>query len=172
MTITRRYLIKARLAAGTALSMPSFLRVQISPYDARTIRMVMSDLTVFDPIPSTPVSDNRKTYTFQLREGLSFHDGSPVTAADCVASIRNVGPKFSNIPFNGLSVVGEADAVDVVNGEARWAPSLLPSRRHDRAWGATVFGKRCRVGPSSLTPSTRNCAVRLRCEWNASCGSE
>lgn len=34
------------------------------------------------------VSDDKKTYTFRLRDGLSFHDGSPVTAADCVASIR------------------------------------------------------------------------------------
>src|SRR4051794_18189619 len=34
------------------------------------------------------VSEDRKTYTFELREGLVFPDGSPVTAADCVASVR------------------------------------------------------------------------------------
>ncbi|MES0070339.1 ABC transporter substrate-binding protein [Mesorhizobium sp. M0074] len=34
------------------------------------------------------VSDDRKTYTFELRDGLDWHDGNPVTAADCVASIR------------------------------------------------------------------------------------
>ncbi|MEI9425747.1 ABC transporter substrate-binding protein [Mesorhizobium sp. Cs1299R1N1] len=34
------------------------------------------------------VSDDRKTYTFQLRDGLTWHDGTSVTAADCVASIR------------------------------------------------------------------------------------
>ncbi len=34
------------------------------------------------------VSDDKKTYTFELRDGLKFSDGSPVTAADCVASIR------------------------------------------------------------------------------------
>lgn len=34
------------------------------------------------------VSDDRKTYTFVLRDGLSWHDGTSVTAADCVASIR------------------------------------------------------------------------------------
>ncbi|WP_192258575.1 ABC transporter substrate-binding protein [Mesorhizobium caraganae] len=123
MTISRRDLIKAGLAAGTALSMPSILRAQTSPDDARTVRMVMADLTVFDPMLSTAdithmhgfaiydtlfaldskgvpqpqmvekwgVSDDKKTYTFQLREGLTFHDGSPVTAADCVASIRRWG---------------------------------------------------------------------------------
>ncbi|KLK92457.1 peptide ABC transporter substrate-binding protein [Microvirga vignae] len=37
------------------------------------------------------VSDDQKTYTFELRDGLRFHDGSPVTAADCVASIRRWG---------------------------------------------------------------------------------
>lgn len=34
------------------------------------------------------ISDDKKTYTFELRDGLSWHDGTPVTAADCVASIR------------------------------------------------------------------------------------
>jgi peptide/nickel transport system substrate-binding protein len=34
------------------------------------------------------VSDDRLTYTFRLRDGLVFSDGSPVTAEDCVASIR------------------------------------------------------------------------------------
>jgi peptide/nickel transport system substrate-binding protein len=34
------------------------------------------------------VSDNRLTHTFVLRDGLKWHDGTPVTARDCVASIR------------------------------------------------------------------------------------
>jgi peptide/nickel transport system substrate-binding protein len=34
------------------------------------------------------LSDDKKLYTFELRDGLGFHDGAPVTAADCVASIR------------------------------------------------------------------------------------
>lgn len=37
------------------------------------------------------LSDDKKTYTFELRDGLSWHDGTPVTAADCVASIRRWG---------------------------------------------------------------------------------
>ncbi|MER9401792.1 ABC transporter substrate-binding protein [Mesorhizobium sp. M0615] len=37
------------------------------------------------------VSDDKKTYTFELRDGLRWHDGNPVTAADCVASIRRWG---------------------------------------------------------------------------------
>lgn len=37
------------------------------------------------------VSDDKRTHTFELRDGLSWHDGAPVTAADCVASIRRWG---------------------------------------------------------------------------------
>ncbi|TIO11474.1 MAG: ABC transporter substrate-binding protein, partial [Mesorhizobium sp.] len=37
------------------------------------------------------VSDDKKTYTFELRDGLGWHDGTPVTAADCVASLRRWG---------------------------------------------------------------------------------
>lgn len=39
------------------------------------------------------VSDDRLTYTFELRDGLRFHDGSPVTSADCVASLRRWGAR-------------------------------------------------------------------------------
>src|SRR5258708_7231567 len=34
------------------------------------------------------VSDDKLTHTFELRDGLKFHDGSAVTADDVVASIR------------------------------------------------------------------------------------
>lgn len=37
------------------------------------------------------VSDDKKTYTLELRDGLGWHDGTPVTAADCVASIHRWG---------------------------------------------------------------------------------
>ena len=39
------------------------------------------------------VSDDGLTYTFSLRDGLMWHDGDPVTAADCVASIKRWGTK-------------------------------------------------------------------------------
>jgi peptide/nickel transport system substrate-binding protein len=34
------------------------------------------------------VSDDKMTYTFTLRDGLKWHDGTPVTAADCIASLK------------------------------------------------------------------------------------
>jgi peptide/nickel transport system substrate-binding protein len=37
------------------------------------------------------ISDDKLTYTFTLRDGLKFHDGTPVTAEDCVASLKRWG---------------------------------------------------------------------------------
>jgi peptide/nickel transport system substrate-binding protein len=37
------------------------------------------------------VSDDKLTYTFTLRDGLMWHDGTPVTAEDCVASLQRWG---------------------------------------------------------------------------------
>ncbi len=46
----------------------------------------------FEPKPqmveSYTVSPDKLTYVFVLRPGLKWHDGQPVTATDCVASIR------------------------------------------------------------------------------------
>ena len=46
----------------------------------------------FNPQPQmvgkTDISADKKTYTFELRPGLKWHDGTPVTSRDCVASLR------------------------------------------------------------------------------------
>lgn len=46
----------------------------------------------FEPRPQMvaawTVSPDQKTWTFSLREGLKWHDGTPVTAEDCVASLQ------------------------------------------------------------------------------------
>jgi peptide/nickel transport system substrate-binding protein len=39
------------------------------------------------------VSKDAMKYSFTLRDGLKFHDGAPVTAEDCVASIKRWGAK-------------------------------------------------------------------------------
>jgi len=39
------------------------------------------------------VSDDKLTYTFRLRDGLKFHDGPPVRAADVVASLKRWGQR-------------------------------------------------------------------------------
>src|SRR5665213_1248487 len=37
------------------------------------------------------ISDDKLTYTFTLRDGLKWHDGTSVTAEDCVASLKRWG---------------------------------------------------------------------------------
>ena len=44
-------------------------------------------------VDSYKVSDDRLSWTFTLRDGLLWHDGTPVTAADAVASIKRWAPK-------------------------------------------------------------------------------
>jgi hypothetical protein len=41
------------------------------------------------------VSIDKMTYTFTLRDGLFWHDGQPVTAVDCIASIKRWAAKDS-----------------------------------------------------------------------------
>ncbi|MFO1082561.1 MAG: ABC transporter substrate-binding protein [Reyranellaceae bacterium] len=41
------------------------------------------------------VSPDKLTWTFTLRDGLEWHDGQPVTAADCVASLKRWGARDS-----------------------------------------------------------------------------
>jgi peptide/nickel transport system substrate-binding protein len=43
-------------------------------------------------VDSFHTSPDQLVWDFALRPGLSFHDGAPVTAADCVASLRRWGP--------------------------------------------------------------------------------
>src|SRR5207253_6666177 len=44
-------------------------------------------------VGSYRVSADRRWYSFTLRDGLRFHDGQPVTAEDCVASLRRWGAR-------------------------------------------------------------------------------
>lgn len=57
------------------------------------------------------VSADRMTYTFRLRPGLEWHDGAPVTAADCVASIRRWGAR----DVSGRLLMAATASLDVVD---------------------------------------------------------
>ncbi|HMK01882.1 MAG TPA: ABC transporter substrate-binding protein, partial [Reyranella sp.] len=46
-------------------------------------------------VDSWTTSDDGLTWTFKLRDGLEWHDGAPVTAEDCVASIKRWAAKDS-----------------------------------------------------------------------------
>ena len=57
------------------------------------------------------VSEDKLTYRFILRDGLKWHDGQPVRAADCVASLERWG-KRDTLGQKLMEAVGEMNAVD------------------------------------------------------------
>ena len=57
------------------------------------------------------ISPDRLTYTFTLRDGLKFHDGSPVTTKDVIASLKRWGAK-DGVGQRLMGYVTELDAVD------------------------------------------------------------
>ncbi len=57
------------------------------------------------------VSDDKLTWTFTLRDGLEFHDGKPVTAEDCVASIKRWAARDS-MGQKLMDVTAELEATD------------------------------------------------------------
>jgi peptide/nickel transport system substrate-binding protein len=116
----RRWGLAASFAAGLALMSPAVaqtpktLKVTMHA-DVRTLDPFWTTQTiagihgmmVYDTLFSSDgdlkpqpqmvdkwdVSADRKVYTFTLRDGLKFHDGSPVTSKDVVASMNRWGKR-------------------------------------------------------------------------------
>jgi len=57
------------------------------------------------------VSDDKLTYTFTLRDGLKWHDGAPVTAEDCVASLKRWG-KSDNMGQKLMDFTASIEPID------------------------------------------------------------
>ncbi|MFC4626130.1 ABC transporter substrate-binding protein [Daeguia caeni] len=90
------------------------------------------------------VSDDQKVYTFTLRDGLKFHDGTPVTAADAVASLerwakRDTGGQLIMDITESLKAVDDKTLVwtlkepfepflDTLAKQAALPPFIMPAR--------------------------------------------
>ena len=57
------------------------------------------------------VSSDKRTWTITLRDGLKFHDNAPVTAADCVASLR----RWAQVDAFGITVGAFVDSFTAPN---------------------------------------------------------
>ena len=62
-------------------------------------------------VQDTTVSPDGLTWRFTLREGLAFHDGAPVTAADVVASLKRWQPRAAM----GRLLAGATASLEVID---------------------------------------------------------
>jgi peptide/nickel transport system substrate-binding protein len=76
-----------------------------------TLLAMDSSFKVQPQMAEFKVSDDKLTYTFTLRDGLKWHDGQPVTAEDCVASLRRWG-KRDGMGQKLMDFVASLDATD------------------------------------------------------------
>jgi peptide/nickel transport system substrate-binding protein len=88
--------VRAVLHADLRVYDPIWTTANITSYHASMIYdTLFAQDSEFRPRPQMVErfarSDDQRTWTFVLREGLVFHDGTPVTAADCIASLRRWG---------------------------------------------------------------------------------
>lgn len=97
-------------------------------------------------------SDDGRTYTFKLREGLKWHDGTQVTADDCVASIK----RWATQDKMGQLMTSEMAAMNVVDASTfqivMKEPSDLAVRALAKPSGIAPF-----MMPKSIadTPATQ-----------------
>src|ERR1700733_11177876 len=98
-------LMRPRMARAATKAMTVVLESEVTILDPHYITATITrtfGLHVFDTlfamnekgeikpqmVDSWQTSADKLTWTFTLRDGLKFHDGSPVTAADVVASLK------------------------------------------------------------------------------------
>ena len=76
---------------------------------------------------SWEVSPDELTWTFHLREGITFHDGTPLTAEDVVFSYRRIiDEELANVDkFSAVTAVEAPDPSTVVLRTDRPVPNML-----------------------------------------------
>ena len=121
------------------------------------------------------VADGGKLWRFRLREGLKFHDGTPVRSADCIASVKRWA---SRDPFGQLitGITEEWRVVDDRNFELRLnrpfpallealgkaeanVPFIMPERLA-KTDGATAITEMVGSGPYRFVASEFNSGSR------------
>ncbi|WP_342322498.1 ABC transporter substrate-binding protein [Kosakonia sp. BYX6] len=105
----------------------------------------------FEPVPelveSYTLSDDRKTYTFVLRDGIHFHDGQLLTADDVVASMNRwlavstqgkanlPGAQFSKVDAHTVTLTLPKPSLITLNvlADVKNIASIMPKRIIDAA---------------------------------------
>ena len=110
--------------------------IRANPENPGSPTDLVCDLCTEMPQPT----DGGKTYTFKIREGVKFHDASPLTAADVVASWNKIifppegvtSPRQSN--FAMVDSVTAPDPTTVVFRLKFATDSFLPALADPYAW--------------------------------------
>jgi peptide/nickel transport system substrate-binding protein len=110
--------------------------IRADPNDPSVTGPLVCDLCTEMPQPT----DGAKTYTFKIREGVKFHDGEPLTAADVAASWNKIifppegilSPRQSN--FVMVDKVEATDPTTVVFRLKFATDAFLPALADPYAW--------------------------------------
>ena len=121
----------------------SSLRVLLNTYEG-LVRFAYGELKIEPALAERwGISQNSRVYTFNLRQGVKFHDGSPLTAADVKYSFERAKTKAAGAAFITENVK-EVRVVDNQTVEVEltrpMAPYLLMLPR------LLVIGQRCVAG--------------------------
>jgi peptide/nickel transport system substrate-binding protein len=110
--------------------------IRVNPDNPSSTADFVCDLCTEMPTPT----DGGKTYTFKIREGVKFHDGSPLTAADVAASWQEIvhpregASSARESYFIMVDKVEAPDATTVVFRLKFATNAFLPSLADPFAW--------------------------------------
>ena len=116
------------------------------------------------------ISDDKLTYTFTLRDGLKWHDGTPVTAEDCVASLKRWG-KNDGMAQKLMDFTASIEAPDTrtivlklkepyglvletIAKPSSYVPFMMPKRLARRRRASKSPSRSARVRSSSYRPNS------------------
>ncbi|MBR0753945.1 ABC transporter substrate-binding protein [Bradyrhizobium jicamae] len=77
-----------------------------------TLLGIDSSFKVRPQMADWTISDDKLTYTFTLRDGLKWHDGAPVAAEDCVASLKRWGGSVDGMARKLMDFTASIEAAD------------------------------------------------------------
>src|SRR3984885_4845114 len=109
-----------------------------------TLLAMDSNFKIQPQMADWKVSDDKLIYTFTLRDGLKWHDGTPVTAEDCVASLQR-WPRTDSMGQKLMDFTASLEATDArtitltlkepyglvlesIGKPSSYAPFMMPKR--------------------------------------------
>ncbi len=127
------------------------------------------------------VSDDKLIYTFTLRDGLKWHDGTPVTAEDCVASLkrwgRNDGMGQKLMDFTASIEASDAKTITLklkepyglvlesIGKPSSYVPFMMPKRLAETPPGQQIK-EQIGSGPFKFVPAEFQPGVKAVYEKN------